>query len=353
MTGRPFKVTIAESLEHLEKTLDKARTVSQKERLQMLVWLKGGEVSSRNELASRCGRDKATITRWVRVYKQEGLQRLLTVEKAPGATPKIQGEALEKLKARLAQPEGFSSYGEIQQWLEDTCALQVSYGTVYQLVRYRLKAKLKVPRPRSLQQEPQKLNQFQKKIALSLKGMKRLAKSGRRIRYLCQDETRLGLKTIPGRLITACGVKPLGWSQWQRQCFWLYGVVEPLTGFSFFFEFSHLDQLCFQKFLNLLSVELGDDIALMQLDQASAHTANGIVWPSNIFATFQPPHSPELNPIERFWLMLKKQLAWKNCSSLQQLKELLSSQLSTFSAETIASLTSYKFILEALFGAAL
>jgi hypothetical protein len=181
--------------------------------------------------------------------------------------------------------------------------------------------------------------------------MQRMTKAGQRIRYLCQDETRLGLKTIPGRLITACGVKPIGETQWQRDCFWLYGVVEPLTGLSFFYEFSHLDHTCFQTFLDLLSLELGDDIALIQVDQATAHTANALIWPSNIFLTFQPPHSPELNPIERFWLFLKKQLAWVNCPTLKELRQLLSSKLDAIATETIASLTSYDFILEALFGA--
>ncbi|MGH7997959.1 MAG: hypothetical protein ACREPR_00615 [Brasilonema sp.] len=55
-------------------------------------------------------------------------------------------------------------------------------------------------------------------------------------------------------------------SQWQRDNFYLYGVVEPLSGYSFFYEFSHLDGDCFQKFLELLSVELGDDVAVIQFD---------------------------------------------------------------------------------------
>ena len=186
-----------------------------------------------------------------------------------------------------------------------------------------------------------------------LKGLQRLAQPGQRVRYLCQDETRLGLKTIPGRLITARGVKPVGETQWQRGCFWLYGAVEPLTGFSFFYEFSHLDRLCFQQFLALLSLQLGDDIAVMQVDQASAHTANALVCPSNIILTFQPSHAPELNPIERLWLFLKKQFAWVNCPTLEELRQLLASELDQLAPELIASLTSYDFILEALFGAAL
>ena len=35
--------------------------------------------------------------------------------------------------------------------------------------------------------------------------------SGRgKIRFFCGDETRLGLKTLGGRRITACGIKPIG-----------------------------------------------------------------------------------------------------------------------------------------------
>lgn len=70
MPGRPFQVTVTESLAQLEKSLHNARTASQKERLQMLVWLKQGALSNRFDLAVRCGRDKATITRWLARYKQ-------------------------------------------------------------------------------------------------------------------------------------------------------------------------------------------------------------------------------------------------------------------------------------------
>ncbi len=35
------------------------------------------------------------------------------------------------------------------------------------------------------------------------------------VRYWCQDESRFDLRTIPGRKITATGVKPVGLGQWQ------------------------------------------------------------------------------------------------------------------------------------------
>lgn len=169
---------------------------------------------------------------------------------------------------------------------------------------------------------------------------------------MCQDEARLGLKTIPGRLITLLGIKPIGKSQWKRDNFYLYGVVEPLTGYSFFYEFSHLEGNCFQRFLNLVSVDLGDDVAVIQFDQGSFHRLKSLDWPENIIPIFQPPHSPELNPIERVWEWLKSQLQWENCVSLSQLRQKLTKLLKEITPERIISLTSYNFILEALFSAA-
>jgi transposase len=75
--------------------------------------------------------------------------------------------------------------------------------------------------------------------------------------------------------------------------------------------------------------------------------------PENIIPIFQPPHSPELNPIERFWEFIKSKLQWENCKTLAQLRQKLASVLETITPEIITSLTSYEFILEALFSAAL
>jgi hypothetical protein len=66
------------------------------------------------------------------------------------------------------------------------------------------------------------------------------------VRFFCEDETRIGLKTISGRKITARGVKPKGKVQWQFKATYLYGVVESATGEHFFYEFTHLNTDCFQ-----------------------------------------------------------------------------------------------------------
>lgn len=141
-------------------------------------------------------------------------------------------------------------------------------------------------------------------------------------------------------------------NQWKRQNFYLYGVVEPLTGYSFFYEFSHLDGDCFQRFLDMVSAELGEDIAVIQFDRGSFHRVKTLLIPENIIPIFQPSHSPELNPIERFWELLKDKLEWVNCSTLDQLRQKLAEVLETITPEQIISATSYNFILDALLQAA-
>jgi len=59
---RQLILAIAESAESLEKQQKTSRTASQKERLQMLWWLKTGQITQHKTLASRLGRDGSTVT---------------------------------------------------------------------------------------------------------------------------------------------------------------------------------------------------------------------------------------------------------------------------------------------------
>ncbi|MBE9214519.1 helix-turn-helix domain-containing protein [Plectonema cf. radiosum LEGE 06105] len=69
-------------------------------------------------MANRLGRDEATITRWIRRYKDEGRSGLLSIKQAPGKEPAVSGENLERLKQKLCSEQGWKSYSQIQQWLK-------------------------------------------------------------------------------------------------------------------------------------------------------------------------------------------------------------------------------------------
>jgi hypothetical protein len=46
-------------------------------------------------------------------------------------------ETKERLSNQLPEPEGFSSYKEVHQWLTSRCEVKVAYRTVHQWARYR------------------------------------------------------------------------------------------------------------------------------------------------------------------------------------------------------------------------
>ena len=104
--------------------------------------------------------------------------------------------------------------------------------------------------------------------------------------------------------------------------------------------------------MDWLSQQLGDDYAILQIDQASAHISSAIRWPENIIPLLQPPHSPELNPIERLWQFIKKSLKNELFSSLQNLRLCIQEIFEQLTFEQVISVSSYNFILEALFYAA-
>lgn len=163
--SRPFQIEIAESEEELKKSLQTASLGNQKEKLQMLWWLKSGQVREQQEIGQRLGRDTSTVTRWLQRYRAGGLSGLLEIKKAPGAKRKINDEALAALKQELETGKGFESYGEIVEWLKRQHGQDIEYATVYAWVRCRFKAKLKVPRPQSQEQDEELISEFKKNSA--------------------------------------------------------------------------------------------------------------------------------------------------------------------------------------------
>jgi transposase len=151
-----------------------------------------------------------------------------------------------------------------------------------------------------------------------------------------------------GRLITACGVKPIGKHQWIFKAFWVYGAIEPATGESFFLHFSHVDTDCFQKFLEELSAANKDYLNIVQADNGRFHKAKRLKIPENVVLIFQPPYCPELNPIERLWEQIKAKLKWSNYRTLEELEYAVIEELEKLTPEEIRSITSFPFIENAL-----
>jgi transposase len=346
------KIEISESEAELKELLRQEKTGSGKERIQVLYLLKTKKAKTVTEAAEMIGRNRVTVQDWLGKYRQGGLEKLLSKKIGTGRPRKVPGWAEKALEKRLKETQGFDSYREICEWLEKNLGIEAKYKTVHKLVYYRLKASPKIARPQSLEQSEERLEEFKKNFLenlamLSWVAITMMSNTGK-IRFLCEDETRLGLKTISGRKITAKGIKPYGKVQWQFQATYIYGVVEPKTGEHFFYEFTHLNSQCFQIFLELVSEHFADSILIIQLDNGRFHQAKKLKIPDNIILMFQPPHCPESNPIEQIWQYLKRGLRWKLPASLDELRLLIAQRLEVMTKDVIASIVGRTHILEAL-----
>jgi hypothetical protein len=153
---------------------------------------------------------------------------------------------------------------------------------------------------------------------------------------------------LKGKELQLWELNQLGLVQWNFKAYYLYGAVAPQTGESFWWEFSHLDGMCFQIFLDQLAEKYPAHLNVIQLDNGKFHHSSSLRIPDNILLIFQPPYTPELNPIERIWSHLKQELSWEISENLDDIKEKVCAFLEEFSAEQIASIAGWDYILSAL-----
>jgi transposase len=145
------------------------------------------------------------------------------------------------------------------------------------------------------------------------------------------------------RRITARGVKPIQLMLPRYEYLWFYGAVEPASGDSLFLELPALNTVCFQAFLNEFSRAFPDSLNVLVLDGAPAHVARALVVPDNVFLARLPPYSPELNPIERVWLDVRKHLGDRLPANLDALADTTATILRDYTRQTLASLTNFGY----------
>jgi transposase len=139
--------SITDHEDELKQRLQREHDGHKKPRLQMLYLLASGQAHTRQQVARLLGVHRNTIGRWLAIYAVGGLEALLDTYAPAGKAVSLAPEVLASIEQALRRPEGFASYGALQQWVARTHGVQVKYKTLYTLVRTRFGAKLKVPRP--------------------------------------------------------------------------------------------------------------------------------------------------------------------------------------------------------------
>ena len=140
--------TITESAGELVRRMQDEPDGKKRQRLHALYLVVSGQARYRHEVARILQVHRHSVAAWFAAYMAGGLEQALRYAVPhPTRSRRLTETALTALKAQLQTPTGFPSYGDIRTWLAEQHQVQLSYSSVYALVRNELRAKLKRPRP--------------------------------------------------------------------------------------------------------------------------------------------------------------------------------------------------------------
>jgi hypothetical protein len=153
------------------------------------------------------------------------------------------------------------------------------------------------------------------------------------------------------RRLTGYGVKPLQVVEPLYEYSWLYATVDPTTGDACWWELPRLEADGFTVLLRQFGQHDAESLNIVLLDQAPAHGAQRVEVPENVVLMWLPASNPELNPVERLWEDLKQRIDVLDAqlrSSLTALQAHVAGIIQRYTAEAIASLTGYSYLVEAI-----
>lgn len=151
------------------------------------------------------------------------------------------------------------------------------------------------------------------------------------IRVWVEDEIRYGLITVVRRVWGMNGIRVLAPYQAQYQSSYLYGALEVTQGEA---QLLFRMPVCLEStetFLQELVATEPEAYHILLWDNAGFHPkADDKTLPETIRLLPFPPYSPELNPVERLWDIVKDGIANRLWKTLDDLEEAMVSILEPF-----------------------
>lgn len=244
--------------------------------------------------------DERTLRRWVAAFNAQGLEALID-QARPGRPPAIGAEHTERLRDLLQRP----SQAEITHWtakkfhgyLCEKLQLEVGYSTTVRWL-HEQDFRLKVPQPWPDRQDEKLRQQWLADLRPLL--------ADPEVDLWYMDEMGVEGDPRPRRRWAPIGEKTRLTKNGDHLRMNVTGMICPRTGQAFLLEFTHNDREIFQAFLDEVNRYVATQRRrnVLICDNASWHKCKGNRW-GKFEPLFLPPYSPDFNPIERLWLLIK------------------------------------------------
>ena len=255
------------------------------------------------------------LRKWINLFNCSGVDGLI-VKKRPGRTTILNGLQAQELSHLIERPQQaertFWTAKAFHGYICDQYQIECSYETVVRFF-HRQGFALKVPQPWPDRQDETLREHFINKLGQLW--------NNENIDIWFADESGFEGDPRPRQRWDRKGNKTRITKNGDHIRMNVMGMVCPRTGEFFAIEVSHSDSDTFQAFLDEASRFIHFQRAknILIVDNASWHKRKSLNW-HGWQPLFLPPYSPDLNPIERIWLVMKAR--WFNnyvCKTVDQL----------------------------------
>ena len=167
--AKQIDLHIKESQGELKKLLPRQNSITNRSRIKMLLLIKRNQATYTKDLVPRLKHCRKSIYNWINLYRQGGLELLLSSNKRGNNTPLITPSTKVALAEKLSDASTpVTSYVELLDWVQTHHQSNINYAALYKHCRVHHNSVLKVSRKSHHKKDQQAVEAF-KKTALSTK----------------------------------------------------------------------------------------------------------------------------------------------------------------------------------------
>ena len=145
-----------------------------------------------------------------------------------------------------------------------------------------------------------------------------------------EDECRLGLKPIARRVWSPKGHRPRSGGRTRYDWLYVYGFARPRTGATFAALLPRVNADRMGDALAALAAHAdpgGRKVLVLLVDNAGWHVAKRLAVPANVVLHYLPPCTPELQPAEPLWPLIREAVANRSIGRIDRLRAIVRARL--------------------------